>query len=92
MPGAARHQDVGPWARRDLLLADTEGELALEHVEGLLHFAVDVRHRPQALAAGELREGKGAAGGGLSGRQHPHLNNTKIDGPPFAGSDRVRVP
>src|SRR5215469_18910529 len=68
VPGAARHEDVGSWACRDLLLADGEVELAVEHVEGLLHFAVDVRHSPQALAAGELGESKGTVGRGLPAR------------------------
>ena len=76
----------------DLLLADGEGELAVKDEEGLLRFAVDVRHRPGTWAAGELGEGEGPAGGGLSGRQHPHLDDAEIDGPPFAGGHRVCVP
>jgi len=91
VPGAARHEDVRPWARRDLLLANGEGELAVEHEEGLLHAAVDVRHRPGACTAGELGEGEGTVGGGLTGRQHPHLDDAEIDGPPLAGGHRVRV-
>jgi hypothetical protein len=62
VPGSARHQNVCPGAGRDLLLADGEGELAVEHVEGLFHLLVDVRHRPRARAAGELGEGEGASG------------------------------
>jgi hypothetical protein len=67
VPGAARHEDVRPWARRDLLLANGEGELAVEHEEGLLHSAVNVRHRPGSSTAGELGEGEGMVGGGLTG-------------------------
>ncbi|HEX2323239.1 MAG TPA: hypothetical protein VHJ18_30050 [Streptosporangiaceae bacterium] len=90
MPCSARHQDVGPCARGDLLLADGEGEVTVEHEERLLELLVEVRHRPWAFAAAEFRERECSAGG-ISGRQYPHVYVAQTDAPPVARSHSVRA-
>jgi hypothetical protein len=51
-----RDQDVRTRVELDLLLADGEGELAVEHVERLRRRVMAVRHGPRAPAAAELAE------------------------------------
>src|SRR5215472_16522161 len=66
-PGTMRARSRPPSALavitcRVPLLADGERELAVKDEEGLLHAAVDMRHRPDARTAGELGKGEGPAG------------------------------
>jgi len=81
-----------PRACRDRLPADGEGELAVEHEERLLHPAVDMRHCPGACAAAELGEREGPVGRGRTGGEYPHRDDAEVDGAPFAGSHRMRMP
>jgi Glycosyltransferase family 87 len=86
--GPSRHQQVVALAEGELLLPALEVEGAVEHVEGLLHPVMDVRHRPAACAPGELQDRQGAVGGRAVG-EHPHLNHPQVSDLSLASADNM---